>query len=331
MCGKQSPGLQLSHQGQTILFIQQFHDHARSRLASMLESEKWRKFSCEPTALDDIHPTLGSILSLVCPGGEEAEAVKVEGVDQPFAFAESAISFIWTLSEYCQLLDQLPLACVDLGLKTADLLKLFNSRACQLVLGAGAVSLAGLKTITIRNLAITLRSLALVCQLMPSLRQRLEHLPTLTDKQALTLARNFDSAAKDYSDHLGELERKIVLVVDASLQQQLQSWLRKPPVPSPSFKAIGKQLAKLLEAIQDILPAGQVSALFRIIHQQFLKRVAERLRQGKVKPDNSPAHGLVVSELIFYRENLKYMNVLSPEDLSDRMLHTVWTLAAATQ
>jgi hypothetical protein len=46
------------------------------------------------------------------------------------------------------------------------------------------------------------------------------------------------------------LERKIVQVVDASLQQQLQSWQRKPPVPSPSFKAIGKQLAKLLEAIQ---------------------------------------------------------------------------------
>ncbi len=46
----------------------------------------------------------------MCPGGEgEAEAVMVEGVDQPFAVVESAISFIWTLSEYCQLLDQLPL------------------------------------------------------------------------------------------------------------------------------------------------------------------------------------------------------------------------------
>jgi hypothetical protein len=55
-----------------------------------------------------------------------------------------------------------------------------------------------------RNLAISLRSLALVSRLMPALRERLEHLPTLTDKQAVTLARNFDSAAKDYSDHLGE-------------------------------------------------------------------------------------------------------------------------------
>jgi hypothetical protein len=45
----------------------------------------------------------------VTSGGEEAEAVLVVGVEQPFAFVESAISFIWTLSEYCHLLDQLPL------------------------------------------------------------------------------------------------------------------------------------------------------------------------------------------------------------------------------
>jgi hypothetical protein len=54
-----------------------------------------------------------------------------------------------------------------------------------------------------RNLAIALRSLALVSQLIPSLRQSLETLPTITEKQAATIARNFDSAAKDYSDHLG--------------------------------------------------------------------------------------------------------------------------------
>ena len=33
--------------------------------------------------------------------------------------------------------------------------------------------------------------------------------------------RNLDSAARDYSDHLGELERKIIQIVDAALQHQL--------------------------------------------------------------------------------------------------------------
>jgi hypothetical protein len=28
----------------------------------MLESEKWRKYTCEPTVLDNIHPTLGELV-----------------------------------------------------------------------------------------------------------------------------------------------------------------------------------------------------------------------------------------------------------------------------
>ena len=106
------------------------------------------------------------------------------------------------------------------------------------------------------------------------------------------LFRNLDSAARDYSDHLGELERKIIQIVDAALQHQLarypstfnmhisqpsshiliDSWERKPPVPSPSFKAIGKQLSKLLEAVQDVLPTPRVALLFTSIHNQFLSR-----------------------------------------------------------
>ena len=39
------------------------------------------------------------------------------------------------------------------------------------------------------------------------------------------LFRNLDSAARDYSDHLGELERKIIQIVDAALQHQLARYL----------------------------------------------------------------------------------------------------------
>ena len=52
---------------------------------------------------------LGKVVSLVSGGGEECEAVLVSGLEHPFTVVESAVSFIWTLSEYCQLLDQLPL------------------------------------------------------------------------------------------------------------------------------------------------------------------------------------------------------------------------------
>ena len=39
--------------------------------------------------------------------------------------------------------------------KLADILSLFNSRCCQLVLGGGATTTIGMKSITIKHLALT--------------------------------------------------------------------------------------------------------------------------------------------------------------------------------
>ena len=123
------------------------------------------------------------------------------------------------------------------------------------MLGAGAVSTAGLKTITIRNLAVTLRSLELVAATIQGVREHFlagvaQVKNEKNEKQAGPLCRNFDHASRDFRDHLGELERKIVQIVDAALQQQLNTWERRPPVPSNTFKNIGKQLTKLLEGVQ---------------------------------------------------------------------------------
>ena len=217
-------------------------------------------------------------------------------------------------------------ASTEIGVKTSELLKLFNSRTCQLVLGAGAVSVAGLKTITIRNLAITRTSLALSALVIPTVKTHLIQLASsVSEKQSSSLVRNFDHASKDYQEHLTELDKKITQVVDAALSQQLGNWERKPPVPSESFKAIGKQLAKFHEAVQDILPPEKVSKLFLTIHTQFLQRVRAKLLEVGLKPDNSPNHGLVMSELIFYRENLKYINVLPEDTLKDAALSVIWT------
>jgi hypothetical protein len=42
MCGKSSAGLTLSHQGQTILYLQQVQEGARGRIVEKMETEKWR-------------------------------------------------------------------------------------------------------------------------------------------------------------------------------------------------------------------------------------------------------------------------------------------------
>merc|ERR1719461_1500821 len=140
---------------------------------------------------------------------EEISEVAFGG--ENFIFVDSALALLTAVSDYCLLADQIPQASTEIGQKTSELLKLFNSRTCQLVLGAGAVSVAGLKTITIRNLAVTRASLALAALLIPGVKQHLMQLATsATEKQSTSLARNFDNAAKDYQEHLTELDKKIV-------------------------------------------------------------------------------------------------------------------------
>ena len=48
---------------------------------------------------------------------------------------------------------------------------MFNSRACQLILGAGATKSAGLKNITTKHLALASQGLSIIISLIPYLRE----------------------------------------------------------------------------------------------------------------------------------------------------------------
>ena len=118
--------------------------------------------------MDSLHSVLKERLAVadIQEGKEFVEEVLVG--EESHTFAEAVVPLLVALSSYLALGDSLPNARVEaspncnytfhihsnvtcqVGLKVAELLKLFNSRTCQLVLGAGAVNMAGLKTITIR-------------------------------------------------------------------------------------------------------------------------------------------------------------------------------------
>jgi len=327
LCGtsRVSASLSLSHTTLTVVFVQQMGDQVRGDLVSSMEVEKWKRGSVSPNVVRDFHSCIRNNFDLSNATGDAEINEIVTTSGEKYAFVNSVMKLLTSISDYCKLADQIAQASTEIGQKTSELLKLFNSRTCQLVLGAGAVSVAGLKTITIRNLAVTRASLSLSSLIINCVKNHLMELSgNLTEKQSTTLARNFDNASKDYQEHLAELDKKIIQVVDAALNQQLANWERKPPVPSESFKSIGKQLTKFHEAVHDILSPEKVTNLFLTIHNQFLLRVKSKLAEVGMRPDNSPTHGLVMSELIFYRENLKYINVLPEETLKDAALSVIW-------
>ena len=95
---------------------------------------------------------------------------------------------------------------------------MFNSRTCQLILGAGALQLVGLKTITTKNLALASRCLQVVVHYIPRVRRHFEE--RLQTKNG-TMVKHFDSVLKDYNDHITELANKLVFIMDNMLEANL--------------------------------------------------------------------------------------------------------------
>ena len=119
------------------------------------------------------------------------EMVMVDG--EAYVVVGAALFFLPQLLEYCSCVDNLPTAAPDLLTRLVELLKTFNSRTCQLVLGAGALSLVGLKTISSRNLALASRSLQLIAFFIPLLKAHFEQ--KLAPKQK-PMVKHFDQACK---------------------------------------------------------------------------------------------------------------------------------------
>lgn len=61
-----------------------------------------------------------------------------------------------------------------IGRHLAELLRHYNSRCCQLVLGAEAMQVAGLKTITSTILVLAARSLKLILWFMPFVKSHFQ-------------------------------------------------------------------------------------------------------------------------------------------------------------
>ena len=96
----------------------------------------------------------------------------------------------------------------ELGNKLLLLLKRYNSRLTQLVLGAGAVQMGACKNITTKHLCLSAEALALFLAQIPSILAQLKiSLPS--GKLQTMLVAEYEQLRSDLNNHLGELYNKL--------------------------------------------------------------------------------------------------------------------------
>ncbi|XP_033166047.1 vacuolar protein sorting-associated protein 54 [Drosophila mauritiana] len=316
ICGVASVPLQLALKVQASRYAQRFHSERKQKLSLLLDQERWRQVDIphefqriieRMAAGDYAKPEMGNLIS----NGTGNPVLLVEG-KQPYTLVSASLMLIRMLYEYGCSAHRLPLLASYHARNVVDLLRCFNSRSCQLIIGAGAMRVAGLKTITSTNLALVSRALQLVLWLLPKLK---EHFQAMS---------GYETIERDYQGHIKEIENKIHGIVSERLAAQLDAWEARPPIPSQTFRHISRHLVKLHEAIAGVLPEAQIHEIYGVVHRNFKDKLREQLLKLNVNNNGGPQHGVVTSELTFYMETLRTLKALPAEQLDNGILEEIW-------
>lgn len=346
LSGTQRIPLTAALQAQAMRFSQKFHAERKSKLSLLLDSERWKQA--------DVPSEYQQMIDKIANGdftwtktddsGETKSPNAVLLVDlEPFALVGAALLLIQIVNEYCQCASHLPIIATQLSRHLIDLLRTFNSKCCQLVLGAGAIRVAGLTTITTGNLALVSRALQLVIWLLPRVKAHFQKIEqanvtamatttgpgTLSTASATTANSNFissgyDTVEKDFSSHIKEIDAKVLTIVSSLVDSQLSNWTARPPVPSQSFRNISRHFVKLHEVLAPILPERQIHRLYRTVQKNFKDKLRELLLKNNILNNGGPQHGVVTSELTFYMETLRTLKAMPDDELQDDTLNDIW-------
>ncbi|XP_063058830.1 vacuolar protein sorting-associated protein 54 [Engraulis encrasicolus] len=317
ICGKRSVSLRGALQSQANRFVHRFHEERKTKLSLLLDNERWKQAEVPAEFQDLVNSIADGRITLPNrkPSGSEdcipSDYLIVDG--QKYAVVGTVLLLIRMLLEYCQCVNDIPSIATDMLTRLSDLFKHFNSRSCQLVLGAGALQVVGLKTITTKNLALASRCLQLVVHYIPIIRA---HFETKLQPKQYSVLRHFDHITKDYNDHIAEISAKLVAIMDSLFEKLLSRYEVKAPMPSACFRNICKQMAKMHEAIYDLLPEEQTQMLFLRINASFKLHLKRQLSKLGVVNDGGPQHGLVTVDVAFYTENVQVLRSLERLDLN---------------
>ncbi|CAM0907923.1 unnamed protein product [Alopecurus aequalis] len=187
------------------------------------------------------------------------------------------------LSEYVDISKCLPSLSFEVVQRVVEILKLFNTRTCQLVLGAGAMQVSGLKSITSKHLALASQIISFIHSLIPDIRRVL--FLKIPDARKQLLMSELDRVTQDYKVHRDEIHTKLVQI----MRERLLANLRKLPQiveswngpddndlqPSLFAKAVTKEVTYLHRILSQILLEVDVQAIFRQVVQIFHSHITE--------------------------------------------------------
>ena len=195
-------------------FIREQHTSVSAKLATALESETWVAVNAPKRFQRLVDRLITGDVKVSNEEGDvddEVSSVAVVVGDGQYRTVKSAMMMIQLLADDLLLAKQLPTFATEVTHCVIDLLKQYNTSVCQLILGAGAMQVSKLKSITAKHLALAQQSISLVAAVIADLKT-----PTceLVDgPKRFLLEQEFDRSLRDLKLHKSEIHEKLVSIM----------------------------------------------------------------------------------------------------------------------
>jgi vacuolar protein sorting-associated protein 54 len=204
-----------------------------------------------------------------------------------YILVASAVALLPALNTFLSLTSSLPSLTPQISTSLLEVLRAFNSRSSQLILGAGATRIAGLKNITTKHLALSSQALSFGIALIPYIRECVRrHLP---QSQTNVLA-DFDKTKRLYQEHQSGIHDKLVEIMTARSSAHVKAMLaldfnNAAASPSPYMETLTKETLTLHRVLSRNLSEGEVSMIARRIFVEYKAQWTKAFGEVEVKTE----------------------------------------------
>ncbi|KAI2793520.1 hypothetical protein POX_a00100 [Penicillium oxalicum] len=203
--------------------------------------------------------------------------------EQKYILPDSAVAIMRSIEEYEYLMANIPSMIQDIAPQLLEVLKLFNSRSSQLILGAGATRSAGLKNITTKHLALSSQALSFVIALVPYVREFVRR-----HGQANQIMADFDKVKRLCQEHQSGIHEKLVDIMTSRSSVHVAAmkkidWDNDTSTGvHPYMETLAKETGTLHRVLSKHLPDMSVNMIMIPVFNNYRDQWTRAFEEAKV-------------------------------------------------
>jgi len=311
-------------------FVTKFGDYEKQELARAMDSDRWepkdfdaedtevlarllrgmesdppswsetgdvlRKIE-EPTTNGSSAPTNGNVEEKPKEKGKTTVPAIVD--EEKYTISQSSTTVLRGIERFEILVSSMPSMTSEVSTSLCEYIKLFNSRLCQLILGAGAMHSAGLKNINTRHLAIASQTLSLVIAILPYIRECFRRrAASAANKSSLG---EFDNVKRLLHDQQNQIHDKLTDILSGRATVHMRSlkkveWDNDAEINkdvSTSMETLTKDTVTMHKVINKYLSDIQIRMIMGPVFESYREQVGKVIKEAVVKTPGGKARYVI--------------------------------------